>query len=362
MRILHVSDSYLPRLGGIELHLRDLVAAQRAAGHTVTVVTGSSHLDAEPVDGGVLRVGSLRGRDIVDLAPDVVHTHLSVVSPLALSTAVRASALGIPTVATVHSLWTDVARVAPLVRAGLHLRHRPIVWTAVSERAAGDVRRVVDRPVEVVPNAVDVGFWRSTPRPVSSSPPTILSVMRLTTVKRTLPLARMLRRVAATTDASAVIIGDGPRRGALEAYLGRHRLNDRIRLTGALDRTAVRDAMASASLFLAPAQRESFGIAALEARSAGLPVVARADSGVASFIAHGHEGLLASEDDELAAHAIQLVVDSELRERITHHNRTVPPMHTWAAALANNDRAYELADAVARDGRARVRRLQVVTG
>ena len=41
MRILHVTDTYLPTLGGIELHIHDLAAQQRAAGHLVTIATST---------------------------------------------------------------------------------------------------------------------------------------------------------------------------------------------------------------------------------------------------------------------------------------------------------------------------------
>jgi glycosyltransferase involved in cell wall biosynthesis len=226
------------------------------------------------------------------------------------------------------------------------LGHAPIVWAAVSEPAARQVERVVRQQVVVLPNAVDLDFWSVVPPVVAGRhPPTVLSVMRLTTVKRTLPLARILRSVADRTDLRAVIVGDGPRRGALEAYLRRHRLSSRVRLTGTLDRTAVRDAHAQASVFLAPATRESFGIAALEARAAGLPVVAPRGSGVASFVAHGREGMLGADDRALADHTAALLEDQVLQARIAAHNRAVPPAYTWPAAVARNHQAYLIAGA-----------------
>ena len=39
MRILHVTDAYLPRLGGIEMHVHDLAQAQAAAGDDVDIIT-----------------------------------------------------------------------------------------------------------------------------------------------------------------------------------------------------------------------------------------------------------------------------------------------------------------------------------
>ena len=346
MRILHVTDCYLPRVGGIELHVRDLARHQRLQGNTVVVATRTRPAVADPE---VTWLRRLDPRALEAAAPDVVHAHLSVVSPLALSGARVAAGLGVPTVVTVHSLWSDLARIAPLLRGSLRLHRLPIVWTAVSEPAARQVAAVVGRPVEVVPNAVDVDFWRGAAAGSAyvggGRPPTVLGVMRLTTVKRALPLARMLRAVAARTALDAVIVGDGPQRPALQDHLRRHGLDDKVRLTGALDRAAVRDAMATASVFVAPAYRESFGIAALEARAAGLPVVAPANSGVASLVRHGREGLLGRDDDELAGHLVELLTNHELGQRIARHNRSTTPPQTWAAAIARNGDAYELAGA-----------------
>ena len=39
MRVLHVTDAYLPRLGGIEMHVHDLARAQAAAGDEVDIIT-----------------------------------------------------------------------------------------------------------------------------------------------------------------------------------------------------------------------------------------------------------------------------------------------------------------------------------
>jgi glycosyltransferase involved in cell wall biosynthesis len=337
-------------LGGIELHVRDLAWHQRLAGHEVTIATRTPAATVSPVCEDVLRVRALTSPDLATLAPDVVHAHLSVVSPMATGVARRAARLGLPTVVTVHSLWADLAVAAPLARAAIGLDSLPITWTAVSEPAAREVHRVVGRPVEVLPNAVDLAFWRSvagsSPRgPRTTTGPTVLSVMRLTTVKRTIPLARILHAVAAHTNMNAVVVGDGPKRASLERYVQRHGLSERVRMTGALSRDQVREEMAAASVFLAPASRESFGIAALEARTAGLPVIAHARSGVATFVRPRIEGLLGANDEELAHHTTDMLRDESLRDQIARHNRAVPPRQTWPLALSNNFHAYALAGA-----------------
>ncbi|HEV7657870.1 MAG TPA: glycosyltransferase [Mycobacteriales bacterium] len=66
-------------------------------------------------------------------------------------------------------------------------------------------------------------------------------------------------------------------------------------------------------LFVAPAVLESFGIAALEARCAGLPVLARTAGGIGEFGGHDRHGLLAGSDSELVRDLVRLAADSAER-------------------------------------------------
>jgi glycosyltransferase involved in cell wall biosynthesis len=353
MRILHVTDSYLPTLGGIELHIRDLAARQRAAGHHVTIATRTpSDASVEPAETieDVRRIDGSQRSWLADASPDVVQAHVSIISPFALATARRAALRGIPTVITVHSLWTHVGRLPELARDLWGMRRWNVTWTAVSERAAQPVRDVLRIPVSVIPNAVDLAEWAAFDDLPAVEPPHVLSVMRLTSVKRALPLVRTLRRVARHAEFTATIVGDGPERGAMERYLRRHALTDQVRLTGALDRQEIRRLLEQTSIFMAPAHRESFGIAALEARASGVPVIGSSRSGVATFIEHGRDGLLGADDGELGVHMLSLLRDSALRERMTWHNRLMPPAYGWDTALERHERVY-LAAAAAHERR-----------
>ena len=345
MRILHVTDSYLPTVGGIELHVRDLAARQRADGHHVEIATATP--GAAGSEAGVRRIAFRDRSWLVAAAPDLVHAHVSIVSPFALATARRAALAGLPTVATVHSLWTRVGPLPELARDLWGMRRWSVTWSAVSRRAAHPVRDLLGVPVRVVPNAVDLAEWAPAGAPPGGRRPHVVSVMRLTRVKRALPLARMLARAAREADFTATIVGDGPERSAVERQLRRHGLSDRVRLAGPLDRAEIRGLLEQASVFVAPAHRESFGIAALEARASGVPVVASGRSGISTFVEHGRDGLLGNDDQAIARHLVTLLRDDALRTRIARHNRLVPPAYGWEQALARNEGLYRAAAAAA---------------
>ena len=138
----------------------------------------------------------------------------------------------------------------------------------------------------------------------------------------------------------AQLIGEGPERRSLERYLRRTGMSDWVELTGRLTREQIKAVYRRADVFVAPANLESFGIAALEARSAGIPVLAKANSGIREFVADEREGLLAATDGELVSGLVRLCRTPTLREAIAHHNRTVAPSVTWDDVLARTGEIY----------------------
>ena len=103
-----------------------------------------------------------------------------------------------------------------------------------------------------------------------------------------------------------------------------------------------------ADLFVAPATLESFGIAALEARCSGLPVLARAGSGVGEFVVDGEDGLLAGSDGDMVGALVRLAGDPPERERMAMHSRRVPVDVGWPAVLRRTEAAYAAAEQIVR--------------
>jgi glycosyltransferase involved in cell wall biosynthesis len=224
----------------------------------------------------------------------------------------------------------------------------PVVLTAVSEAAARPVRSALRGRAEVgvLPNGIDPAQWRVAPAPRVEGEVLVASAMRLAPRKRPLPLLEALREVRAGLPAGrrlrVVVAGEGPQRRAMERYLDRHGMSW-VELPGRLGAPALRDLYARADLFAAPAVLEAFGIATLEARAAGLPVVARTGTGAEEFVTDGREGLLAASDAAFAAALWRLAADPALRGRMAAHNRRVPPAFGWDEVVALSVAAYERA-------------------
>ena len=243
-----------------------------------------------------------------------------------------------PTVLTMHSMLPGSRRLLGLSDRLAGWRKWPMVWTAVSEVAAGPLRQVLgDGAVSVLPNGIDPRAWQTpSPRPPSAEL-TIVSVMRLSRRKRPMALITTLAGIRALVPAAvplrAVIIGEGPQRAQIERHLRRSGMESWVELTGRLTRAQIRPRLAAADVYLAPAEQESFGIAALEARCAGLPVVAMAKGGVGEFIRDGQEGLLVQSDAEMVTATADLLLSGRLAA-MQEHNRSSQPDLAWPRMVA----------------------------
>jgi glycosyltransferase involved in cell wall biosynthesis len=116
-----------------------------------------------------------------------------------------------------------------------------------------------------------------------------------------------------------------------------------VELTGRLNRDEIKEVYRRADVFVMPANLESFGIAALEARAAGLPVVALLASGVRDFVRQGVDGLLARDDAELSRHIARIALDAPFRDYVRHRNSVSAPPYDWREVRAMHLDFYALA-------------------
>ncbi|MGW1297351.1 glycosyltransferase family 4 protein [Streptomyces sp. NPDC002533] len=354
--IVHITDVFAPRLGGIEVQVEALARAQREAGEEVHVITASPDRQGSPVGRfpyPVHRVtasglrGLLRG-----LRPRVVHIHVSVLSPFSWAAVLIAGRLSLPAVLTVHSMWDAPVRLLYRLLAVAAGRRGRLVVTAVSTSVGNQVARALPPGVrlEVVPNGIQPAQWNTAgwQRGGDEGGLHIVSVGRLARRREPLALLRVLQdaqsRLAPQVAVRATVVGVGPRGAAMERYLRRHRMDGWVSLVGARDRAGVREVLATADVYLNVTGREAFGLAALEARTAGIPVVARTGTGVADFVEDGREGLLGHSLEDLVDQLTRIGRDDPLRERIAVHNRsTIPAACSWPLVLDRLRECYDQA-------------------
>jgi glycosyltransferase involved in cell wall biosynthesis len=189
-------------------------------------------------------------------------------------------------------------------------------------------QRVPPELVRVVPNCIDVGQPLPADRKRSSAPPLVIGAMGRMVAKK--GFAEFITALALLRDRSvnfcAVIGGEGEEAGALAAMARRHGLEDRISFPGWIsDKAAF---FRSIDIFCLPSLHEPFGIVALEAMAAGLPIVSTATEGPREILGDDVTALLAapSNPTELADRLYSMLADGPLRQRLAqaarHHVET----------------------------------------
>lgn len=366
MRVALVCDWFLPRVGGIELHLRDLALALRARGIDARIVTttrGAADVAGVPVHrvpaalsavGGFAFMPAALGavRDALHGGQfDVVHAHASVVSPVAYAGALEGARAGLPTVLTFHSMLHGSAFLLGASEALFNWSRQRIVLSAVSSVVAAQAARwMPEAAVAILPNGIDAAFWRGGGRGSGvhgADEVLFVSAMRLSRKKRPATLLRALAAAARVVrDAPRIrliVAGDGPDRVALTRYAAALGIADRVEFVGQIPRDELRRLYARAHAFVLPSERESFGIAALEARAAGLPVIAMLDSGARDFVQQGVDGLLARDERELARSIVRLALDAPFRAYVAAHNAASAPPYDWSDVATLHQRIYATA-------------------
>lgn len=230
-------------------------------------------------------------------------------------------------VVTWHEVWRDYwFEYAPfpagVVGAAIEdvAPHLAAANIAVSRHTA---RRLLDMGVRrervlVVPNAIDLARVDAVaPR---DEPTDIVFVGRLIAHKRVdrliAAVARLRRRVPGVR---CTIVGSGPEERRLRALARGLGVGDHVEFTGPLqDEADLVAVMKSARLFVSASEREGFGIAALEAMAARLPVVTIAapmNALAGDLVEHGRNGLVLPPTSRALADGIASLLEDEGRRR-----------------------------------------------
>ena len=191
--------------------------------------------------------------------------------------------------------------------------------TAVSESLRADTYREmpVRADIRVIPNFLDCSYHRRSENPVlrarfADGDPErrlVIHVSNFRPVKRAEAVIDIFDRIHQRVPSRLLLVGDGPdldKAGRRSRELG---LADAVEQLG--EQEGVVPLLSVADLFLLPSERESFGLAALEAMACQVPVVASRVGGLPEIIDHGVTGFLHPPDDldGMAASAVTLLRD-----------------------------------------------------
>lgn len=205
----------------------------------------------------------------------------------------------IPMVTTLHG--TDITLV------GNHPFYKPAVTfsinnsdvvTSVSASLREDTLRLfsIKKEIYVVPNFIDIPkkVQRVTKcqRELMAEPHEriITHVSNLRPVKRVVDVIEIFDRIQKKIPSKLIVVGDGPEREKCEKICIAKGIEDRVKFLG--NSNEVDKVLCFTDLFLLPSEKESFGLAALEAMACGVPVISSNTGGLPEVNIHGVSGFL----------------------------------------------------------------------
>jgi len=255
---------------------------------------------------------------------DILHVHYAIPHASAAFIAkqiLKQQNIEIPVITTLHG--TDITLV------GKDPSFEPVVAfsinqsdgiTAVSE----DLRRdtydhfKIEKDIRVIPNFIDLEKFRKLKKEhfktaiCPNEEKLIVHTSNFRPVKRIEDVVAIFRNLRNQIPVKLLLVGDGPERAKIESICRECSDCDDIRFLGKLE--AVEEVLSVADLFIMPSEKESFGLAALEAMACEVPVISSNAGGLPELNIHGHSGYLSNVGDveSMTQNALKILDDKNL--------------------------------------------------
>jgi N-acetyl-alpha-D-glucosaminyl L-malate synthase BshA len=266
---------------------------------------------------------------------DLLHVHYAIPHASAAFMAKKILAQEgkkIPVITTLHG--TDITLVgrdktyAPVVAFSIN---QSDAITAVSNNLRDETYKTfnIEKEIEVIYNFVDVK--RFTRKPIDAFRKVIapdgekilIHASNFRKIKRVPDVIQIFYNVNKEIPSKLLFVGDGPERQPVEELCRKLDLCDDVRFVGKQEQ--MEDILAIGDLFLLPSEYESFGLVALEAMAAGVPVVSTDVGGLTEINIPGVTGYLSElgDIDSMSQHAIAILKDEKIlkgfKERSAEH-------------------------------------------
>ena len=305
-----------------ELPFRLEELPERASFHLVRTVTYPVFTDAPYT----LALASKMSEVACEQKLDLFHVHYALPHAVAGYLARQICRHPFRLITTVHGTDARLVGLDPSYRSitRFSLQQSDGV-SAVSHDLAASTQRdfELDREVAVIHNFVDTERFGRRPMPAiyrrrfaADDEKIIVHVSNFRPVKRVSDCIRALARIRESVPAKLVMVGDGPEREPAEHLSHDLGIGERVFFLGT--QTELVSLLSIADLFILPSELESFGLAALEAMSCEVPVIAYGIGGLPELVVDGETGYLApfAELEALAERAVRILTDAELANRM----------------------------------------------
>jgi N-acetyl-alpha-D-glucosaminyl L-malate synthase BshA len=225
----------------------------------------------------------------------------------------------LPVITTLHG--TDITLVgrdktySPVVTFSME---ESDILTAVSENLKEETYRnfSIEKPIEVIYNFIDIDRFNKKPVDAfkkliaPNGEKIIVHASNFRKLKRIQDVVKVFLEIDKKIPSKLLLIGDGPERPEIEAFTRTCNQCGEIKFLGKQEQ--IEDILPIADLFLLPSEYESFGLAALEAMAAEVPVISTNAGGLPEININGFSGYMSNVGDieDMSKNAISMLSDS----------------------------------------------------
>jgi L-malate glycosyltransferase len=238
---------------------------------------------------------------------DLLHVHYAIPHASAAYTTkqiLAAEGIHIPFITTLHG--TDITLLGkdpsflPAITFSIN---QSDAVTAVSESLKRETYEYfkITKDIHVIPNFIDVDLYSHTPEECQKNnyapngEKILTHISNFRKVKRIDDVIRIFESVQKQINAKLLMVGDGPEREVAEGMVEEMGIRDKVLFLGKI--TSPERILCISDLFLLPSETESFGLAALEAMAAGVPVISSNTGGIPEVNIHNITGMLSNVGD-----------------------------------------------------------------
>jgi N-acetyl-alpha-D-glucosaminyl L-malate synthase BshA len=258
---------------------------------------------------------------------DLLHVHYAIPHAAAAYMAKQILAKEgkrIPVITTLHG--TDITLVgkdktySPVVTFSMNESE---VLTAVSENLKEETFKnfSINKEIQVIHNFVDVNRFHKKPVDAfkklvaPNGEKIIVHASNFRKVKRVEDVVKTFLLINAKLPSMLLLLGDGPERTHIEAEARDQGYHGSIKFLGKQEQ--MEDILPIADLFLLTSEYESFGLAALEAMAAEVPVISTNAGGLPEININGFCGYMSNVGDveDMAKNALEILKDDETLKR-----------------------------------------------
>jgi len=265
---------------------------------------------------------------------DILHVHYAIPHAYAGYMAkqmLKREGIEVPMVTTLHG--TDITLVGnhPTYKEAVTFSiNESDIVTSVSESLKQDTLRLfrIDKDIKVIPNFTNIKKSKETSpckRTVMAKPEELIvtHISNFRKVKRIDDVVRIFYGIQQKLPAKLIMVGDGPEREIADQLCKDLGIKSKVLFLG--NTSDIDRILCFTDLFLLPSASESFGLSALEAMAAGVPVVSSNTGGLPEVNEEGVSGYLCPIGDvkAMAEKAIYILEDKARLAQFKQNARKV---------------------------------------